>query len=87
MVKTVEDITPAKRRKSEIHEIENIPQAYTYFNGKPAPDDLEMDELSEEEIVRWYAFFGEVRKLNSCEGSSVSSARKVRRFGPYLLRN
>ncbi|CAG9535941.1 unnamed protein product [Cercopithifilaria johnstoni] len=48
-VKKEEDFSILKNRRTE--ESECITECFTYFNGKAAPDDLNTDELSENEIV------------------------------------
>ncbi|VDO60382.1 unnamed protein product [Onchocerca flexuosa] len=44
-------------KKRRIEESESITESFTYFNGKIAPDDLEIDELSENEITELYVIF------------------------------
>ncbi|KAL3986325.1 hypothetical protein ACH3XW_42285 [Acanthocheilonema viteae] len=48
-IKKEEDSSPLMKRRTA--EAECITECFTYFNGKVAPDDLNADELSENEIV------------------------------------
>lgn len=45
-----DEVTLAKRKRTEV--AEDSCESFTYFNGKPAPDDINADELPECEVVR-----------------------------------
>lgn len=54
-----DDVSSSKKRR--IEESECTTESFTYFNGKAAPDDLNIDELPKDNITEWYSMLLDIK--------------------------